>query len=95
MVITRGKIRQERYGLFILVKMYVSHYMWERIVRITIGLNRRTIGLLATTRLEFMDLDRNSTHLSELRGTPNRLQHEAMNVCNKFEDILRCFREFI
>ena len=54
--------------------------MLERIVRITTGPNLRIIGLLATAKLEFMDLDRDSTHLSELHDTPNRLQHEAMNI---------------
>ena len=54
--------------------------MLERIVRITIGPNLRIIGLLATAKLEFMDLDRNFTHLSELRDTPNRLLHEAKKI---------------
>ena len=69
--------------------------MLERIVRITIGPNLRIIGLLATVKLEFMDLDRDFTHLWDLFDTPNQQQHEAKNIRNKFEDILRYFREFI
>ena len=65
--------------------------MLERIVRITIGPNLRIIGLLATAKLEFMDLDRDFTHLWDLFDTPNQQQHEAKNIRNKFEDILRYF----